>query len=309
MVRYPGVRMFCLAVGLVLLGACQDRHVSSESPVAEGRLTAKDIGTHRPARLIFGLTPFLASETVRREFDPLARYLALATGIPIEVQVATSYAELMRDIGNHRAHIAVLSPFAYVRAKREYPGLVLLATHVADGASTYSAYIITRDDNGINNVNQLRGKRFGFVDRTSTSGYLYPLAYLRSLGYEPETFFAGVQFTGNHAELTTRVQRGELDAGATFSTAYQAAKAKNLRILAKTGRIPYDAYCASPRLHHALVQVIRRALLGLRRQSEPGSKILGASMNISGFVAVADDHYDQVRRVVRLVDQTMRSSP
>ncbi len=267
----------------------------------------KDGGTERPARLIFGMAPVLGEADTLREYRPLVEYVGRHVGIPIEVRLSNSYAAVPKMLADFDIHLAILPPFTYVEAKRDNPGLILLATQIVDGSSTYAAYIITRDDSGIETLDDLRGKRFAFVDRHSTSGYLYPLAYLRSLGLEPDSFFGSVTFGGDHAQVIDMVLSRKVDAGATYSTAYKIdsvnrVDGKRLRILAKTGRIPLDAYCASPRLDRDLVQKVRNTLLGLSTRTEEGRTVLRGLTSINGFVAVGDDHYDEVRRVARLVE-------
>jgi phosphate/phosphite/phosphonate ABC transporter binding protein len=212
-------------------------------------------------------------------------------------------------------HFAELTPFVYIEAKKQNPDLILLATQIADGSKDYSAYLIVRDDSGIESLQQLRGRRFAFVDRQSASGYLYPLAYLHKFGIDPATFFSTVVFTGNHETLAKMIQEGEVDGGAVASTilrgmeSAEPQKAK-LRILAKIGRIPYSAYIATPKLSPALVDQIRVLLLGLSTRDEEGRRVLsGRKTNINGFIGVKDEHYDDVRKVAQLVHHAQAESP
>ncbi len=303
LLRWVGV------LGGLVLFACTEGRSTLDAPDAARRVPTAGSGTERPSKLVIGLTPYLSPAEMLEEFAPLAEHIGNVVGIPTELQVAANYAAMSQRMASGDLHLAAMSPFTYVRALRDNPGIILLATHIADGSSTYSAYIVTKEDSGIDRMDQLRGKRFGFIDRSSASGYLYPLAYLRSLGHEPGGLFSDVTFAGNHPNLIKLVLAGELDAGATFSTAFKNAKNNQLRILTKTGRIPYDAYCANPRLDRGLVRQIRQLLLALSTRDEAGRKILGRLAHINGFVEVGDDHYDDVRRVARLVENGEPTSP
>ncbi|MEE8409455.1 MAG: phosphate/phosphite/phosphonate ABC transporter substrate-binding protein [Myxococcota bacterium] len=271
-------------------------------------------GTERPEKLVVGLTPFLPESTLKREFEPLIRHIGKELGIPTEVRRAESYADVSRLLKTYQIHFAVLSPFAYVQAKRQNPGLILLATQIADGSSTYAGYIVARDDSGINAISDLKGKRFLYVDRNSASGYLYPIVYLRSLGHDPERFFSSLEFAGNHTAVIKSVLGRRADGGAVSSVVYRMAlieepEGKHLAILAKTGRIPHDAYCASPRLDQRMVNHLRSILLNLSTRTEEGRHVLRGLTSINGFVAVGDDHYDEVRRVARLVEEGTLGAP
>jgi phosphate/phosphite/phosphonate ABC transporter binding protein len=294
------MRRACVMAAALLLAGCERQAATSDPGSAGLAVAVPEGGTERPKRLVFGLTPFLSEEQLRREYDPLAEYLGQKLGIPVELRIAGSYTELSAQLRRYEVHLAVLSPFSYVSAKRDNPDLILLATHIADGSSTYAAYIVTRERSGYQSVHDLAGKRFAFVDKSSTSGYVYPLAYLRGLSIDPDTFFGSTVFTGNHEKLVELVLEGKVDAGATYATAYTMAHDKGLRILAKTGRIPFDAYVASPRLDQQLVNDIRQLLLGLSTRSDEGRRLLGRLTNINGFVSIGDDHYDDVRRIEQL---------
>src|SRR5690606_28676164 len=128
-------------------------HGTSESSLPAGG------GDLRPTKLVIGLTPYLPPQMMKDEFAPLADYLARETGIPAEVMVAKDYTDLARRLGTQEVHLAVFSPFSYVRAKQQLPEILLLCTHIANGSSTYSAYLITHQESGVNTVEDLRGKR------------------------------------------------------------------------------------------------------------------------------------------------------
>ncbi len=303
----PPMRRPLAALTLCALAACSSGSLSDET--APSRPAIREGGTDKPKKLVFGLPPFLAEDELRREYAGLVQYLSSQVGVPTELRVTDSYAEVASALARFEVHLAILPPLIYVQAKRDNPGLILLATQIVDGSSTYAAYILTRDDSGIGTVTDLKGKRFAYVDRQSTSGYLYPLAYLRSMGVEPDSFFGSVVFAGSHDRMLDMLIKKQIDAGATYSTAYKLEtvdnpEGKRLRILAKTGRIPLDAYCASPRLSQEIVDRARAALLGLSTRTEEGRRVLHGLSAINGFVAVGDDHYDEVRRVARLIEGT-----
>jgi phosphate/phosphite/phosphonate ABC transporter binding protein len=295
-----------LALALCIVAACR-----AEAPSQVDERVApsiRDGGTEIPERFVVGLAPFLPEEDMRREYSALTEYLGKRVGLPAEIELADSYAALAELLASFKVHLAVMPPFAYVQAKRDNPGLILVASAIADGSSTYASYIVTRDDTGIDTIEQLRGKRFAFVDRQSTSGYLYPMAYLRELDMNPDNFFSEVRFGGDHVKVLDLVLSRQVEAGATYSTAFKLALAeradgKRLRILAKTGRIPLDAYCVSQRLDRGLVDKVRDGLLTLSTRSEEGRNVLSGLSSINGFLTVGDDHYDEVRRAQRRLEE------
>jgi phosphonate transport system substrate-binding protein len=293
---------------VLLAAACKP--AASAAPSAETKTATLQApaGTERPAELVVGVTPFLPPDAMEREFDSLVRYLGEAVGLPARLRVAESYADISKLIGSFDVHVAQLGPLAYVEAKREHPELVLLAKQIALGSSTYSAYVVTRSNGGVADIDDLRGRRFAFVDRRSASGYLYPLAFFRKRGIEPETFFASTLFAGNHERVVEMVLAGEVDAGATYSGAVAMARGRlsggGLKIVEKAGRIPYYAYCASGRLDADLAVRIRDALLAVSTRTPEGRRVLGGVTSINGFAPASDAQYDDVRRVAQWLKET-----
>jgi phosphate/phosphite/phosphonate ABC transporter binding protein len=256
---------------------------------------------------VFGFTPYYTEAQLRSENAGLVAWIGERVGLSTEILVAKSYAELSQRLQTGDVHVADLSPFGYINAKRENAGLELLAIPISEGSVSYPAHIITHEETGIRTVKELRGKRFAFVDRRSASGYLYPLAYLRNVGYEPDEFFASVHFAGNHEALVDMIEFGRVDAGATFAMQSELAKGKRLHIVATTGRIPLNAFCANAGLPRDLVEKIRSAFLALRSDTDEGRRVLAATP-LSGFASVDDRQYDEVRRVARLVDEHIGSA-
>jgi len=261
-----------------------------------------------PAKLVFGFTPYYTEAQLRTENAELVAWIGRSVGLPTEIQVAKSYTELSLRLQEGDVHIADLSAFGYINAKRENPGLQLLAIPISGGSVSYPAHIITHEETGIHTVKDLAGKRFAFVDRRSTSGYLYPLAYLRNVGYEPDEFFGSVHFAGNHEALVDMIEFGRVDAGATFAMQSDLAKGKRLRIVATTGRIPLNAFCANAGLPPDLVDEVRSAFLRLSDDTDEGRRVL-APTPLSGFASVDDRQYDEVRRVARLVGDAIGPMP
>ncbi|MBT6179071.1 MAG: phosphate/phosphite/phosphonate ABC transporter substrate-binding protein [Deltaproteobacteria bacterium] len=297
-----------LMTGLFCLGCVsQPEEKPASPPVVEPAQPARTDFLN-PDKIIFASTPYLGEGFLKDEFQPLVDYLAEKLGRPCELRSVASYEKMIELIGTQEVHLGVLSPLSYVRAKKAEPDLHLLASQVANGATTYSAYIVSRNDIGIESLIDLKGKRFGFVDKLSTSGYLYPMAEMRSLKIVPDKFFSEILYAGDHEKLIEWVLAGKVDAGATSSSAFnimkdQAPGNEKLSIIAKMGRIPYDAVVANARLEPSLVAKAREAILGLNTQDELGRQVLRGPTNINGFVPASDNLYTDVRRALTSFEQ------
>ena len=57
------------------------------------------------------------------------------------------------------------------------------------GDMGYYSVMVTRADSGINSLDDLKGKSFGWADPNSTSGYLIPSIELKAAGMDPDSYF------------------------------------------------------------------------------------------------------------------------
>src|SRR5690606_6254241 len=68
-------------------------------------------------------------------------------------------------------------------------------------------------------LEDLKGKKLGFADPDSTSGYLVPLVTLPdAIGGPVKGYFAETGFGGGHENLVLEVLKGTFDAGTTFGS-------------------------------------------------------------------------------------------
>lgn len=253
----------------------------------------------------FGLTPFLGQEATLRRTRPLTDYLSKAVGVQVEAHAADSYEDLVRMASVGEADLVALSPLAYVEARRRGAKLRILATPVEQGSPTYLGYIIVRSgDARYRRVSDLRGARFAFVGQTSTSGYLYARALLREYGIDPDQDLGPTMLAGSHPAVMQAVLEGRADAGAIGSsimdvTGEPMGTTEGLRVIGKTARIPFDAYCVRSDFDDATARRIQRALLAVTKSARLQHDI-AEPLSFSGWVLGDDARYDSVRRALEL---------
>lgn len=262
--------------------------------------------------LRFAVAPVLGESGMHDEYGPLVEHLADVLGVPVILHVADSYGDLIDVIAAGRAELAVLPPASFVRARARSPGLQLLASQVAAGATSYSSYIVVRLDDPARRLEDLVGRRLVFVDELSASGFLVPYAAFLDQGIDPATAFASVHFARSHTAAVLDVVEGRADAAGTFSgmLGYATRKAEDLgpaaaeiRILHKAGRIPYDALCASARLPPAVAAKVERAVRALTARTAEGRRVYRATSNlVSGWSDAEHARYDALGRVIARVE-------
>jgi phosphonate transport system substrate-binding protein len=95
----------------------------------------------------------------------------------------------------------------------------ILTTVQTDGSTGYHSIMVASKDSGITKLEDLKGKKLGFADPDSTSGYLVPLVTLpEAIGGPVKEFFGETGFGGGHENLVLEVVKGTFDAGTTFGS-------------------------------------------------------------------------------------------
>jgi soluble P-type ATPase len=150
-------------------------------------------------------------------------------------------------------------------------GLEPLARPVnLDGTSTYCGYIFVRKDSGIKGLKGMRGKRMAFVDRATTAGYIFPVAWLKEHGVDnPARFFSEYYFTGSHDAAIDAVLNREADVGCAKHSIYNRVKAENPRVekelvvLEISPNVPENGLLVRKTMDPALKHKLKEALLGM----------------------------------------------
>lgn len=255
----------------------------------------------KPNEIIIAVNPFTSPEKIRQMYVPILENVLSKVGLKARTIIVANYEALGNAIADGSADIGWFSPAAYVSTKKQV-NLIPLVTPKVNNATFYTGYIIAKKGSGINNLDDLAGRRFGFVDKKSASGYVYPKAALREAGKDPDTFFGKTEFMGSHNRVIEAVINGELEAGATYSEAFEAAgaaAANKLDIIFRTEPIPKDVIAAKPGMDKDLVEKIMQSFIKTE-QSMGGA--CGAAMqgaNINGFVMSKDSDYDVVRKAAQ----------
>ncbi|MCA1367032.1 phosphonate ABC transporter substrate-binding protein [Bradyrhizobium sp. BRP14] len=162
------------------------------------------------------------------EADRLRNYQCLVDKLPAAIGVervslfpAADYDGVIQGLLGGTLDYAELGASGYAKiylAKAEAVEPIL-TTVQTDGATGYHSIMVARKDSGITKLEDLKGKKLGFADPDSTSGYLVPLVTLpESIGAPVKEFFGETGFGGGHENLVLEVLKGTFDAGTTFGS-------------------------------------------------------------------------------------------
>jgi len=260
-------------------------------------------------KLIMVFVPSRETDIILFSGQQIGRMLSVALGVPVEAVVSTSYTAAIEAMCAGRADIGALNPFSYVLAHQKC-NVEVAAISVRFGLPYYRAQISVRADANITKIEDLRGKRFAFVDPASTSGYLFPAAMLKKLGYDPDRFFSQTVFAGSHPNVILAIYRGQVDGGATFEDARTNIQAQfpdvmqKVKVLGYTNPIPNDTWSLSVRLSPQLRARIKDRLLRIAATSE-GKEALRNLYSIEGLTDRVVLTEEQVRSLgIRFDEET-----
>lgn len=257
-------------------------------------------GAPQPQRgeIVIGLIPEINIFQQMERFAPLAEYLSRETGQPIKFKVLPRYGNIIENFEHEHLDGAFFGSFTGALAIRKL-GIVPLARPVnTNGKSTYAGLIFVRKDSGIRNVAAMRGKRFAFVEKATSAGYAFPLAYLHTNGKEPASFLGEIYFTGSHDASIYAVLEGKADIGAAKDSIYELVSAKEPRVgkelvvLARSEEFPSNGLGVRKTMDKALMAKLKAALLNLH-ESPQGQKVL-VSLHYKNFIETKTKDYRPV---------------
>jgi len=251
--------------------------------------------------LTIGLIPSEDPRVMSTEYKPLIDYLANALGMEVKAFVATDYNGVIEALRSKKLDVAMLGPFSYVLATTVADVEAFAMPETSKAGVSYHALIIARKDRGFRTLTDLKGRNFAFVDPSSTSGHLFPKAALVRLGYDPDTFFGRVIFSGGHDASALSVQNGKIDAAAVADALLEAAyahgvvKQEDIQVLWTSEPIPTVPYVMRRDLPQDLRKRIRDAFLAIRNLP------IGSHATILRVAPTDDSAYDGVRETAKVL--------
>lgn len=255
----------------------------------------------KPNELSFSLYPMKAPEVIREIYVPIIERAMEKIGYKARCYML-SEDEVERDLIRGHADFSWLTPSHYVSV-REQVNITPMVTPAVDGATSYNGFVFVRKDSPYHTLEDLKGARFGFVHKKSASGYACPKAAMLEAGKDPDKFFGTVRYMGSHESVIEAVQKGELDAGATYAFFLVPGSEEQMRIIFETGSIPKESLVAGAHIKPELVKAMTKAL----QQVTPDDPVAGPGMRherYSEMAPINDEAYDVVRKANKVIAES-----
>jgi len=285
---------------LILIAGCTD----SQQPVGES--ATGDITVIR-----MGLIPADDADEMLRAYEPVKEYLSKELGIHVEIKVTSDYTAAIEAMRSKHIDMAWFGPFSYVIASNVAGAEAIVnGVRASTGKADYHSIIVVNANSGIEKMEDLKGKKFAFVDPASTSGNLIPRKILIENGIDPDNDFGMSYYAGTHNAVQLAVANGKVDAGADSDNSYNRMVAAGEidpavnKILFTSESIPGSPIVVRKDLPVELKEKIKNALVAMSEQTI--SQVDGWG-GIASYKAVSDSDYDVIRETARILDMDVTS--
>ena len=247
--------------------------------------------------LRMGVVPIEAPAIMFRNFSPLAEYLSKFLKQKVDLKVAVDFQSAVRDLEQGVTQFCFMGPSTYISAHAKF-GAKVLAKALNDGKPVHHSVIVTREDSGINNLEDIKGRSFAFGDINSTTSHIVPRAMLLSAGIDVKDLLY-YNYLGHHEEVIKGLLNGDFDAGGVMETVALKYKDKGIRLLKFSEDIPEFNICTSNSTDMKTVAEFKQALLKLDATTTEGARVLKSiNESYTGFAAATDDDYNSIRSMM-----------
>lgn len=264
-----------------------------------------------PVKLFF--VPSIDSNLITEKAQDIKRFLEQETPYKYKISVPNSYIAVVEAFGTKRADVSTLNTFSYILAYEKY-GAQALLTSIRYGLPTYRGQIIARADSKVKTLKDIEGKKFAYVDPSSTSGYLLP----KKLFIENHIKPSNTVFAQKHDNVVTMVYNRQVDAGATYHTPIEEGKINDARKLVKTQYpdveekvviihltepIPNDPIVFRKDLPEEMKNIIAEGFIKYVGTSA-GKETLNTIFSITALKRSTDKDYDEIRIMLKKLGET-----
>jgi phosphonate transport system substrate-binding protein len=261
--------------------------------------------------LRFGVGPFLptAGDT-RKAYTPFFAHLARELGAADhQLAVTTDWAGLAVAMGSGHLDLAWMGPWGYVLANAA-AGCQAIATVKYDGKPTYHAIIVARPGLPVARFpDDTRGRSISFADVGSTSGWLIPHYYAKTVWQIDPREFWKYNEGAAHPANEIAVQAGQVDLATDFDRNRNAMIAagrlqpEGTRVIWQSDPLPNDAIAVARDLPPELATRAQQVMLSITEAQAPAL----LPPRYTGFVAATHESYATIERAGLVLGRLKKS--
>lgn len=250
----------------------------------------------------FGLTPVFLTNDIDL-LGKLKKYLSAATGIKVELIQRRTYEEVTSLLISGAIDAAWICGFPFVKNRDK---LSLVAVPVWNGKPFYQAYVITGQEQAIDDFKDLRGDIHAFSDPNSNSGYLVTRALLTTMREKPETFFSKTFFTYSHRNVVRAVASGLAGSGSVDGYIWEVMAKREPELIGRTRVIRKSEWlgfppvaCTRASIGQEKIKLLIKAFSRMETTSE--GRVVLSLLGLDGFGIYPPSLFDGIAEKVALV--------
>ena len=250
--------------------------------------------------ITLGAVSTINEKEIEEHFRDFIRYVARKLSFPTgdiegKVVVAPTLPDLARLLEQKKVDFYMESAYPTYVVNNVHDAGRLLLRRWQRGKAEYQSLIFTKKDNGINSLQDLRGKVIAFEDPESTSGHFLPRFFLLKKGFKmvetnrpdaksspPEIGFI---FAYTQAKLVELVLTQQAAAGAFNDDDYgllDEQRKSQINVLAQTELLPRHLVSTRKDMTPALASRIEKILVSMNEDVE-GRKVLQKTGDTTKF--------------------------
>lgn len=256
------------------------------------------------AEVRFVTVPRTSEAKLQAMFAPLSEYLSREIGETVTLVVPKDFQGVKDAVEAGKADIGFVNPLIYVQVKHTVNIEPLALSSEVKSGTRLRGIIIARKDSGVAKLQDLKGKKFMFVDEDSPAGHIFQKLLLSRAGFDVDKDIVMLPFAHTHEGVVKAVLNKTADAGGVREEQLDKMKGSvdtdQVKIVGYTDYFPNWPFFATPKLKKETADKIRAALLKLKPNDPQNEQILGPA-RLTGFIPVSDREYDDLRAAAKLV--------
>ncbi len=255
--------------------------------------------TQEPIRL--GVITLYHPLEMYKQYQPFVDYISATSPYDFELKITQDYVTILKLLCEGDIDIALLGGLTYIEAADHFCGVPFLAALDRQKKPVYQGTFISREqDTKVHTFQDIKGKRFAFASKFSTSGNLAPLYHLYAKSGIKRTDFAEYKNLDYHDSVAREVLRGNFDAGVVLDSVARKYQGKGIHILGRTEPLPGFLFVLRPGLDSQVKASLQDVLLALDYENPEHREIMDRwDSNIRyGFSKTDDKSYDPIRQML-----------
>jgi phosphonate transport system substrate-binding protein len=217
--------------------------------------------------IVFAPLPIKNSAMSIKEYSPMIEYLSKRTKLKFEIYISKDYKDFIDKFKKGKLDIIFIGSVSYIYLKKEISfikPIVSFKTNSGQNMTTCSIITTIKD---INNIDDIKNKKFALTSKYSSCGYLMSEYMLNK--YNLSLKDLNYKFVGNSSDLAMSILLQEYDVGGIETNMAKKYESMGIKILANSENIPnYILAVNTKKIFKANIEKIKNLLLSLNIKSD-----------------------------------------